>query len=177
MKTSLYRVVMDFLLSWPSMGGVLMREASVTIVEKVAEIGDESNPPSVTTSTNSVLTAAVSVLLVICVSRGWSSRKSSYLFLGRGGFSEGSMVIFVLFIYMFGFLFQIPLLSNGKRSFSCQSWYQSLYIWSMFLSSEKGFPCHFGDWISFPFHIVLVPSPSSLMFEDCFYFIYFFSFK
>ena len=47
-----------------------MREASVTIVEKVAEIGDESSPPSVTTSTNSVLTAMVSVLLAISVSRG-----------------------------------------------------------------------------------------------------------
>ena len=47
-----------------------MREASVTIVEKVAEIGKESNSPSVTMSMNSVLTAAVSVLLAICVSRG-----------------------------------------------------------------------------------------------------------
>ena len=47
-----------------------MREALVTIVEKVAEIGDESNSPSVTMSTNLVLTVAFPVLLAICVSRG-----------------------------------------------------------------------------------------------------------
>ena len=47
-----------------------MREALVMIVEKVAEIGDESSSPSVTMLMNSVLMAAVSVLLAICVSRG-----------------------------------------------------------------------------------------------------------
>ena len=41
-KTSSYRVVMDFSLSGPSVGGILTRDASVTIVEKVAEIGDKS---------------------------------------------------------------------------------------------------------------------------------------
>ena len=42
----------------------------MTMVEKVAEIGDKSNSPSVTMPTNSVLTATVSVLLAICVLRG-----------------------------------------------------------------------------------------------------------
>ena len=42
-----------------------MREASVTMVEKVAETGEESSSPSVTTSTNSVLTVTVLVLLAI----------------------------------------------------------------------------------------------------------------
>ena len=47
------------------MEGVLTREASVMMVEKVAETGDESGSPSVMMSTNSVLTAMVSVLLAI----------------------------------------------------------------------------------------------------------------
>ena len=42
-----------------------MREASVTMVEKVAEFGDESNSPLVMMSTNSILTAVVSVLLAM----------------------------------------------------------------------------------------------------------------
>ena len=67
MKPLLYRVVMDFSLMGSSVGGSLTRDASVTIVEKVAEIGDESSSPLVMTSTNSVLTATVSVLLAICV--------------------------------------------------------------------------------------------------------------
>ena len=51
----------------PSVGGSSMRDASVIMVEKVAETGDESNSPSVITSTNSVLTVVVSVLLAIGV--------------------------------------------------------------------------------------------------------------
>ena len=47
-----------------------MRDALVMIVEKVAEIGDESSSPSVAMLINLVLTAAVSVLLAICKKRG-----------------------------------------------------------------------------------------------------------
>ena len=63
-------MVIDFSLIGPSVGGSSTRDASVTMVEKVAEWGDESNSPSVMTSTNSVLTAIVSVLLAIGVWRG-----------------------------------------------------------------------------------------------------------
>ena len=58
---------MDFLLIGPSVGGSSTRDASVTMVEKVAETGDESNSPSVITSMNLVLTVTVSVLLAIGV--------------------------------------------------------------------------------------------------------------
>ena len=58
---------MDSLLMGPSVGGSSTRDASVTIIEKVAETGDESNSPSVITSMNSVLTVMVSVLLAIGV--------------------------------------------------------------------------------------------------------------
>ena len=58
---------MDFSLIGPSVGGISTRDASVTIVEKVAEIRDESSSPLVTMLTNSVLTATVSVLLAINV--------------------------------------------------------------------------------------------------------------
>ena len=74
---------MVFSLICPSARGTLTRDASVMMVEKVAEIGEESSFPLVTTSTNSVLTVAVSVLLAICDKRGWSSWKSSYSF-GKG---------------------------------------------------------------------------------------------
>ena len=47
------------------MEGVSIREASVMMVEKVAETGDESSSPSVMMLTNSVLTLVVSVLLAI----------------------------------------------------------------------------------------------------------------
>ena len=58
---------MNFSLIGPSVGGTSTRDALVTMVEKVAEIGDESNSLLVTMSTNLVLTAAVSVLLAISV--------------------------------------------------------------------------------------------------------------
>ena len=51
----------------PSVGGTSTRDASVIIVEKVAETGDESSSPSVRTSTNLVLTVVVSVLPAIGV--------------------------------------------------------------------------------------------------------------
>ena len=109
MKTLSYRVVMDFPLIGSSVGGTSMRDASVTIVEKVAEIGDESSSSSVMMSMNLVLTATVSVLLAICVKEDDHFEKA-VICLGRGGFSEESMVILVLFIYMSGFLFQISLI-------------------------------------------------------------------
>ena len=81
------------------MGGVSTREASVTIVEKVAEIGDKSNSPLVTTSTNSVLTATVSVLLVILFLEDDGVRKQLFLLIERGGFGEGSVdILFSLYI-------------------------------------------------------------------------------
>ena len=66
-NTLSYRVAMASSLISPSVGGISTRDASVTIVEKVSEIGDESSSPSVRTSTNSVLTVVVSVLPAIGV--------------------------------------------------------------------------------------------------------------
>ena len=61
---------MVFSLIGPSAGGTSTRDASVMILEKVAEIGDESSSPLVMMSTNSVLTATVSVLLaILCLER------------------------------------------------------------------------------------------------------------
>ena len=76
---------MDFSLTGPSVGGSSTRDALVTMVEKVAETGDESNSPSVITSTNSVLTATVSVLLAIGIKEDdqVESSCSSGLFLVR----------------------------------------------------------------------------------------------
>ena len=90
---------MNFSLIGPSVGGTSVRDASVTIVDKVAEIGDEISSPSVTTSTNSVLTATVSVLLAIYVKEDDQVGKS-VVYLGRGGFSEGSIIILVLVLYI-----------------------------------------------------------------------------
>ena len=149
-----------FLLSWPSMGGVLMREASVTIAEKVAEIGDESNSPSVTTSTNSVLTVAVPVLLAICVSRGWSSCKSSNLFR-KGWFQcriDGHFCLVYIYVWVFVSVFfcwsSYCLMERDPFFFFlCQSWYQSLYIWNMFPSSEKAdLDSHVALVIRYSFH-------------------------
>ena len=58
---------MDFSLIGPSVGGISTRDALVMMVENVAETSEESKSPSVTTSTNSVLIATVSVLLAIGV--------------------------------------------------------------------------------------------------------------
>ena len=56
---------MVFPLVGISVEGVLIREASVMMVEKVAETGDETNSPLVIMSMNSVLTVVVLVLLSI----------------------------------------------------------------------------------------------------------------
>ena len=79
---------MDFSLIGPSVGGTSTRDASVMIVEKVAEIGDESSSPLVMTSTNLVLTATVSALLAIYVKEDDQVGKA-VVHLGRVGFSEG----------------------------------------------------------------------------------------
>ena len=52
------------------MEGVLLREALVMMVEKVAETGDKSSSPLVMMSKNSVFTAVVSVMLAMVFSRG-----------------------------------------------------------------------------------------------------------
>ena len=85
---------MDFSLIGPSVGGTSTRDASVMIVEKVAEIGDKSSSPLVTMSTNLVLTATVSVLLAIYVREDDQIGKA-VIHLGRDGFSEESMAILV----------------------------------------------------------------------------------
>ena len=66
----------------PSVGGTSTRDASVTTVEKVAEMGDESSSPLVRTSTNSVLTVVVSVLPAIGV--GEDDRVKRQLFVQLG---------------------------------------------------------------------------------------------
>ena len=123
MKTSLYKVVIDFSLVGPSVGGISTRDASVTMVEKVAEIGDESNSPLVTMLTNSVLTPTVSVLLAICVLKRMIEFEKAVVCLGRDGFSEESMAILVwLYICLHScFEFLCSLSSNRKRFFLCQS--------------------------------------------------------
>ena len=71
-----------------------MRDALVMMVEEVAEIGDESSSPSVTTSTNLVLTATVSVLLAICDKFGCRVEKAAVC-LGRVMVSVRSQWLFL----------------------------------------------------------------------------------
>ena len=79
-------MVIDFLLSGFSMGGVLTRDASVTIVEKVAEIGDESNSPSVTMSTNFSFDSNSCSVVGHSISGGWGFRKAVVCFDRKGVF-------------------------------------------------------------------------------------------
>ena len=73
----------------------------------------------------------------------------------------------------------------GKQKLSvCQSLQSQVVALFIFLNHVAirregcfGFPCRFFNWVSFPFDIILVSSSSSLMFEDGFDFINFFSLK
>ena len=68
-NTSLYRVVVVFLSVRMSLEGVSTREASVIMVENIAETGDETSSPLVITSTNLALTVTFLVLLAIVFQR------------------------------------------------------------------------------------------------------------
>ena len=138
---------------WMLSGGVSTREASVIMVENVAETGDETSSFLVITSTNLVLTVTFSVLLAIVFQRIYEVVTG---FNARWGFVKELVDICLVYICnqvsCFGFLCcsYHPI---GRGPFVFHSWCLSLYVCSMSPSFEKAdSDSHVALVIGYPFH-------------------------